>query len=202
MNQKELSRLKKAFNEAVLIDENKLADEIKTIGFKCRRCSQCCMAEYGDNTVAVFPLEIKRICEIHGLKPTEIILPAPSHDVDSEGNIHTFEWVMRKKEDCIFLEKGLCKIYGCRPYICKTYPFYLLDGKLMISECVGVGDLISGEDSMEIALLLKERYIAEIKESIALLGKFRGFKPGGRGNICVHDSEGEHWMSNDTDRNR
>ncbi len=202
MKQKELSRLKKALTEALLIDENKLADEIKATGFKCRRCSQCCKAEYGDNTVAVFPFEIEKICEIHGLKRKEIILPAPSKNVDSQGNIHTFEWVLRKKGNCVFLEEDLCKIYGCRPYICKTYPFYLLDGKLMVSECEGIGCLISGEDSMKIALLLKERYIAEIKESIALLGKFRGFKPGGRGNICVHDSEGEHWMGNDRDRNR
>ncbi|HEY9206740.1 MAG TPA: YkgJ family cysteine cluster protein [Candidatus Methanoperedens sp.] len=195
MKQEELSRLKKALNEAFLIDENKLADEIKTTGFECRRCSQCCKAEYGDNTVAVFPSEIRKICETHGLRRTEIILPAPSQDVDSEGNIHTFEWVLEKKENCIFLEDGRCKIYECRPYICKTYPFYLLDGKLMVSECGGIGDPISSEDSMEIALLLKERYIAEIKESIALLDKFRGFKPGGRGNVCVHDSEGEHWMN-------
>ncbi len=194
MKQEELSRLEKALNEAVLINENKLADELKATGFKCHRCSQCCRAEYGDNTVAVFPSEIKEICETQGLKREEIILPAPSHDVDSQGNIHTFEWVLKKKDDCVFLEKGLCKIYGCRPYICKTYPFYLLDGILMVSECAGIGGPISDEDSMEIALLLKERYIAEIKESIALLDKFRGFKPGERGNVCVHDSEGEHWM--------
>ncbi|NJD76366.1 MAG: YkgJ family cysteine cluster protein [Candidatus Methanoperedens sp.] len=202
MKQNELSRLEKTLREAILIDENKLADEIKYIGFKCRRCSRCCREEFGDNTVAIFPFEIKKICRIHGLKWREIVLPAPSQDVDPEGNIHTFEWVLRKKEDCIFLENGLCKIYGCRPYICRTYPFYLLDGKLMVSECGGIGCPISSKDSIKIALLLKERYIAEIKESISLLGKFRGFKPGGKGNVCVHDSEGEHWMANDADRNR
>ncbi len=195
MKQKELSRLNKALNDAILIDENKLADEIKAIGFKCSRCSQCCRREYGDNTVAVFPAEIRKICEMHGFKPEEIILPAPSHDRDSEGNIHTFEWILRKKEDCIFLDDGLCKIYECRPYICKTYPFYLMDGKLMVSECGGIGDLISIEDSTVIALLLKERYVAEIKESIALIRKFKGFKPGRKGNVCVHDGEGEHWMN-------
>ncbi|MCZ7403874.1 MAG: YkgJ family cysteine cluster protein, partial [Candidatus Methanoperedens sp.] len=95
--------------------------------------------------------------------------------------------------DCIFLKGGLCEIYETRPYICKTYPFYLLDGRLMISECEGIGGDITEEESRKLATLLKERYIAEIKEAIALFEKFRGFNLSGSG-ICVHDSEGEHWV--------
>lgn len=192
--EREIARLEKALNEAAGIDEGKLAAEIKTIGFKCRMCAECCKTEYGDNTVTVFPYEIERISERTGLNKEEIVTPMPSEDTDSEGNIHTFEWVLRKNKDCIFLESGLCRVYGCRPRICRTYPFYLLEGRLMVSECKGLGAEISREDSMVIAALLKERYIAEIKESISLLGRFRGFKPGSGGNICVHDSEGEHWI--------
>ncbi len=124
----------------------------------------------------------------------EIAVPAPSEDRDTSGNIHTFEWILKKNGDCTFLDKGLCKIYECRPYICSTYPFYLLEGQLMVSECEGIGNVISDEDAMKLAALLKERYIADIRESIVLLEKFRGFKPGGRGNLCVHDSKGEHWI--------
>ncbi len=185
--------LKKSLDEAIGIEEQRLADEIKSIGFKCRKCARCCRAEYGDNTVFIFPFEIRRICEKTGLAREDFVIPAPSEDRDAQGNIHTFEWVLRKNGDCIFLEKGLCRIYECRPYICKTYPFYLLDGRLMISECEGIGGEITEEESRKLTSLLKERYIAEIKEAIALFEKFRGFNPSGSG-ICVHDSEGEHWV--------
>lgn len=194
MNQSKITQLKKTLDDAVQIDESKIADAIRATGFKCRKCAQCCKAEHGDNTVIIFPFEIRSICEKSGLKCEDIVIPTPSQDVDSEGNIHTFEWVLRKKGDCIFLEEGFCEIYECRPYICKTYPFYLLDGRLMVSECRGKGGEVSSEESKKIAALLKERYIIEIKESIALLEKFRGFKPDGSGNVCVHDSEGEHWL--------
>ncbi|GFO96219.1 hypothetical protein ig2599ANME_0407 [groundwater metagenome] len=193
MNEK-ISQLKKSLSKAAMIDESAIADKIISIGYKCLRCTRCCMEDYGDNTVSIFPFEIRRISEKTGLKMEDIAVPAPSEDRDAAGNIHTFEWVLKKNRDCTFLDKGLCKIYECRPYICRTYPFYLLEGRLMFSECDGLGNGISDEDALKIAALLKERYIAEIRESIALLEKFRGFKPGGMGNICIHDSEGEHWV--------
>ena len=65
----------------------------------------------------------------------------------------------------------------------------------MVSECEGIGGDISDKESRKLAGPLKERYIIEIKESIKLIERFRGFKPGGKGTICVHDSEGEHWMN-------
>ncbi len=193
MKNAKITSLAKNLDKATRIDEKQLADEIKSIGFKCNNCAQCCRAEYGDNTVVIFPFEIRHICGKTGLGRDDFVIPTPSEDRDSQGNIHTFEWVLRKNGDCVFLREGLCKIYECRPYICKTYPFYLLDGQLMTSECQGLGGRISNEKSLELAVLLKERYIAEIKESVALLERFNGFNPG-RGSICVHDSEGEHWV--------
>src|SRR5574341_1652147 len=130
-----INDLKKELALAIGIDERRIADRIRSTGFKCLRCAQCCKAEYGDNTVNVFPFEIKRICEKTGLEAEQIVIPAPSEDKDREGNIHTFEWVLRKRGDCIFLENDLCKIYECRPHICRTYPFYLMEGRLMVSEC-------------------------------------------------------------------
>jgi len=189
-----IAELKKSLDQASRIDEGRLADQIRAIGFKCLRCAQCCKADFGDNTVTVFPSEIRRICEETGFRWEEIVIPTPSKDRDQEGNIHTFEWVLRRNGDCVFLKQGLCEIYDCRPHICRPYPFYLHDGRLMVSECSGTGGEISNEESQKLAALLKERYIAEIKESIALLEKFRGFLPDGVRGICVHDSEGEHWI--------
>jgi Fe-S-cluster containining protein len=190
-----ISILKKDLENALRIDEKKLAERIKAIGFECRKCAQCCMSEFGDNTVIVSPSQIRKICDISGLKRDDFVIPTPSDDRDKDGNIHTFEWVLKKNGDCIFLKEKLCEIYECRPFICKTYPFYLLDGKLEVCECMGIGGNISDRESLELAGLLKERYILEIKESIALFEKFKGFNRGGSGKVCVHDSEGEHWIT-------
>ncbi len=193
MKQSKIQQLLETLDNAKRIDESQLAEKIKAIGFKCRKCARCCREEYGDNTVFVFPSEIRCIVEQTSLNKDDFVIPTPSQDIDTKGNIHTFEWVLRKNGDCIFLQKGLCSIYENRPYICKTYPFYLLEGKLTFSECEGLGSETSDEESKRLAVLLKERYIAEIEESVELLRKFKGFKPLGKG-ICVHDSEGEHWV--------
>jgi len=190
-----ISILKKDLDNALRVDEKKLAEKIKAMGFECRKCAQCCMSEFGDNTVIVSPSQIRKICDISGLKRDDFVIPTPSDDRDKDGNIHTFEWVLKKNDDCIFLKGKLCEIYECRPFICKTYPFYLLDGKLEVCECMGIGGNISDRESLELAGLLKERYIQEIKESIALFEKFKGFNPGGVGRVCVHDSEGENWIT-------
>ncbi len=193
MNEK-IEQLKQSLEDAARIDESAMADKIKSIGYNCIRCAKCCKWNFGDNTVSIFPFEIRCICGKTGLDKEEIAAPTPSEDRDSEGNIHTFEWILKKNGDCTFLDNDLCKIYECRPFICSTYPFYLLEGHLMVSECEGIGEPIDEKEAMNIARLLKERYIAEIRESIALIEKFRGFRPGGLGNICVHDSQGEHWI--------
>lgn len=198
MIEREITCLKKALDDAIQIDDRQLADKIRATGFKCRNCARCCKSESGDNTVSVFPFEIRRICEKTGLDRNDVVIPTPSQDKDSCGNIHTFEWVLRKRGDCIFQKSGSCRIYECRPYICKTYPFYLLEGRLMVSECGGLGSVISYEESEMIAASLKERYITEIKESISVLERFKGFNPGSSGRVCVHDSEGEHWVDAET----
>lgn len=189
-----IANLKKELDRAFMIDEKKLSDMIKDTGFQCKNCAGCCMNEFGDNTVIVYPSQIKKICDKYGFKRENFVIPTPSDDRDKEGNIHTFEWILKKNGDCIFLKEKLCEIYECRPFICKTYPFYLIDGELKVCECMGIGENISDKDSIELAVLLKERYILDIKESIAVLEKFNGFNTGGSGIICVHDSEGEHWI--------
>lgn len=191
---KKIEQLKRSLDEASGLDEGVIADKIKSTGYKCLRCARCCKGDCGDNTVSIFPSEIRHISGKTGFRRDDIAIPTPSQDRDAEGNIHTFEWVLKKNMDCTFLDKDSCKIYDCRPFICSTYPFYLIDGRLMVSECEGIGGPINDEDALKIAKLLKERYVFEIRESIALLENFRGFKTGGRGDTCVHDSEGEHWI--------
>ena len=88
-----------------------------------------------------------------------------------------------------------CKIYGSRPGICSTYPFYLDRGILHLSECRGLGGKIEPDEAKEMACSLISRYITEIREAIALLEKYEDFErggPGEGGRCIVHDSEGEH----------
>lgn len=188
-----IDQIRKMHDDALKIDEKELASDIRNIGFQCQRCAKCCQAGYGDNTVLIFPFEIRKISEKTGLVRDDIAIPTPSSDMDSEGNFHTFEWVLNRKNDCVFLKCGSCEIYDSRPFICKTYPFYLHDRRLLVSECEGLGGKITIEESIKIAISLKERYITELNEMISLFSKFRGFNPSGNG-ICVHDSEGEHWI--------
>jgi len=189
--------LKKDLANALRIDEIKLAHQIKATGFKCMKCAQCCMSEFGDNTVIVSPSQIREICKSSSLEPDDFVIPTASDDRDEDGNLHTFEWVLKNNGDCIFLKEKLCEIYECRPFICRTFPFFLLDGELEACECMGIGGNIGDRDSLELAKLLKERYVLEIRESMAVFEKFNGFNPCGSGRVCVHDSEGEHWITKD-----
>ena len=69
----------------------------------------------------------------------EIAEPYPDtiHEGDRQ---YTLGWAIRRDVDrCRFLVDGRCSIYESRPWICRTYPFMLNNGKLAISPCNGIG---------------------------------------------------------------
>ncbi|WP_231593661.1 YkgJ family cysteine cluster protein [Methanosarcina siciliae] len=128
-------------------------------------------------------------------------------DIDSEGNIHAYGWMLRQKRngDCIFLEKetNRCRIYPVRPMLCSTYPFYIEGLKLYTCECEGLGGHISTEESRKLAEALLSRYIAELEDTLAMYEKYEDFEKGKEGleiarnnlekGTCVyvvHDSKG------------
>ena len=174
-----------------------LASQIRAIGFECLRCGDCCVGE--DNSVVVFPFEIRRILAANGVGWLDAVEPPKIGEWDSSGNFHTLEWRIKKDgESCKFHSIAGCKIYHTRPMLCKTYPFYLDDGTLHCSECRGLGKKIGSDESKRIAALVITRSITEIQEAIALLEKYTDFERGsptkGRAYI-VHDSEGEHHIT-------
>jgi len=135
------------------------------------------------------------------------VLELLKEDIDSEGNIHAYGWMLRRKRngDCIFLEKGTnrCRIYPVRPMLCSTYPFYLEELKLYTCECEGLGDHISLEESRKLANSLLSRYISELEDTLAMYEKYDDFERTGKGleiarsnlekGTCVyivHDSKG------------
>jgi Fe-S-cluster containining protein len=127
--------------------------------------------------------------------------------IDSEGKIHAFGWILRRKknEDCIFLERDTnkCRAYPVRPMLCSTYPFYIEELRLQTCECEGLGCAISAEDSRKLAENLLLRYISELEDTLTAYENFVDFRRGGRGlelakkglengtcTYIVHDSKG------------
>jgi len=135
------------------------------------------------------------------------VLEFLKEDIDSDGNIHAYGWMLRRKRngDCIFLEKDTnrCRIYPVRPMLCSTYPFYLEELKLYTCECEGLGDRISAEESRKLADSLLSRYISELEDTLAMYEKYGNFEREREGleiartnlekGTCVyvvHDSKG------------
>lgn len=176
-----------------------LAARIRETGFRCQKCGECCRGE--DNSVVVFPEEIRRIQRATDLDWLEVVAPPVDGEWDREGCFHTLEWRLRKENDaCRFYQNGRCIIYPIRPMLCRTYPFYLDEGRLMHSECRGLGRKIEQEEANDLAEQLLNRYITEIREAIHLLERYRDFERGEAkemGECIVHDSEGEHRIIKD-----
>lgn len=173
-----------------------IASRIEALGFECIRCGGCCTGP--DLEVFLFPKEISRICRILGQKILQVAEPPATGEWDIEGNYHTLEWRLRHHNGkCMFYSSG-CQVYGARPALCRTYPFYISQGALRFSECRGLGRPISKDSALLMAEALRERYISEILESIALLSRYRDFvrgSPSQDGSCIVHDSAGEHRIS-------
>ncbi|RQW78480.1 MAG: YkgJ family cysteine cluster protein [Methanothrix sp.] len=179
-----------------------LLRQIQEIGFQCQRCGECCTGD--DNSVVVFPFEVRRILAAAGLQWLEAVEPPKEGEWDRNGCFHTLEWRLKKEgASCKFYSKTacgmngfvVCRIYESRPLICSTYPFYLDRGVLHFSECRGLGGMIEPDKAKELAKLLILRYVTEIREAVALLEKYEDFERGGPeedGRCIVHDSEGAH----------
>jgi Fe-S-cluster containining protein len=185
-----------ALDDVKKLSPDQLAKEISDIGFKCQSCGQCCYGE--DNSVVVFPFEIKEILTATRLDWLEAVQPPEEGEWDIDGCFHTLEWRLRKEGlSCRFLKDNRCSIYESRPILCRTYPFYLNQGVLKCSECMGLGSDIDPEDAKKLAERLLERSITEILEAISLLEKYEDFErgcPGESSKCIVHDSEGKHYV--------
>ncbi|HJJ35996.1 MAG TPA: YkgJ family cysteine cluster protein [Methanocorpusculum sp.] len=146
-----------------------LAEKVKDARFVCACCGACCSGP--DNEVIVAPQEIERIMHATGESFDEIAEPYPEW-FEEQGERFTFSWILRRGADgnCRFLRDGRCTVYADRPDICRTYPFMLDRGELLISECPALGktetenpfqiaeDLIAREqhDDAEIAAARRE----------------------------------------------
>ncbi|NYT05951.1 MAG: YkgJ family cysteine cluster protein [Methanomicrobiales archaeon] len=165
-----------------------LARMILATGFSCRSCGACCrQAGKDSNLVMAAPAELAAIVHAAGLSREAIAEPYPEFVDGPGGSQITFGWCLRRTGDaCAFLEAGnRCRIYAVRPWICRTYPFMLADGDLVVSECPGVGGAISEADAHALADELLARARAEEAERRDTAVRYRcaAVPPGARAVI-------------------
>lgn len=93
----------------------------------CLRCGACCTS-FG---VCIMPSDMARISLATGLKPSQFVdtvqdypnreREEPALLIDGQKQILV---IRRSKENiCSFYSSSGCKIYHCRPLLCRTYPF-------------------------------------------------------------------------------
>lgn len=190
--------LERELQDASAWDKASLTKKIFDTRFHCKRCGKCCKGQWGDNTVTVFPGEVRGIMRATGLEWLEIVRPMESDDADASGEYHTFEWALQKQKngDCKFLRNGACAIYASRPLICRTYPMRLESGELETYDCDGIGTGVMGAaEADEMAETLHERQLREARETLSLLRQFKPFDVAPASTApdriyMVHDSEG------------
>jgi Fe-S-cluster containining protein len=188
-----IEELRGKLEAARRIRPEEMALQIQWIGFRCLRCGECCTGE--ENSVLVFPAEVRRIMLLTGDAWLETVEPPSLGEWDTQGDFHTLEWRLRKEEGSCKFFAGQCRIYDSRPLLCCTYPFYLEEGLLKASECPGLGKPMGATEAEEIASLLVARSVRELEEAALLLEMYEDFPRGQPlpGGAClVHDSEGVH----------
>jgi len=174
-----------------MLEIDDISDQIASIGFRCRECGACCRHVAEDsNLVIVSPAEVRAIMAATGMAWDEIAEPYPDFIGSENGGKYTFAWCIRRTADaCIFLQDGRCSIYAHRPWICRTYPFMLLDDVLQVSECPGLGTPLTADVAHDMATELCKRQAAEAVEETGVRAVYqRAWIPPGR--RVVIDSEG------------
>ncbi len=203
-----IEQLQTELKAAKRIDAERIAEEIHRTGFGCLMCGKCCRRGYGDNRVAVLPEDIRRILDDGELTWNDVAEPFcpdtdPSQEecsfqaeygmIDEDGNIHTFGWMLRRKDnlDCIFIPDATndnrCKVYQRRPFLCSTYPFYMQELELRTSECEGLGGNIGLAESRELADMVLKRYLCEIRDTILTYENYDTFGTDPKGKEIAED---------------
>lgn len=189
--QRLINELKEELEAAENISCEDLASQIHNIGFSCSMCGECCRRSCGDNRVFLTSSDMRSLqfssldAAIFPMLPDIPDVPladavheyARELEVDSQGRHHTFGWMLKRKANgnCSFISEdgtNRCGIYDRRPMLCGTYPFYIECGKLLTSECDGLGKPISDEDAVLLAKGLLDRYVTELKDTVLLYEKF------------------------------
>jgi Fe-S-cluster containining protein len=168
-----------------------LAGKIQNIGFSCRLCGTCCRSGPDDSGLVLASHDEVAALVASGAGPwDEVAVPYPDFIPCGNGALVTFGWCLRHDEDrCRFLTREGCTRYPFRPWICRTYPFALVDGELTVSDCPGLGGSISEAGALSLAgeLLERARFEAEDEERVRRVFASIRIPEGKR---CVVDGSG------------
>ncbi|MCK9277975.1 MAG: YkgJ family cysteine cluster protein [Methanoculleus sp.] len=168
-----------------------VTDRIDSVGFRCRGCGACCRRVAEDsNLVIVSPAEVRAIMAVTGMAWDEVAEPYPDFIDAGNGGEYTLAWCIRRTaKACIFLQDGRCSVYAHRPWLCRTYPFMLVDDDLFVSECPGLGTPLPPSSAHDAAADLCGRQAAEAAEEAGIRAVYqRATVPPGK--RAVIDSEG------------
>ncbi|MDD1667573.1 MAG: YkgJ family cysteine cluster protein [Methanomicrobiales archaeon] len=172
-------------------DTRELAAWIRSIGFSCRRCGACCRPGGGDSGIVFLSHdEVEALVASGAGAWDEVAAPYPDFVSTPNGSAVTFGWCLRHENGrCRFIGEEGCTRYSCRPWICRTYPFALVEGELVVSECPGLGMPVSPGEALLIAedLLDRARHEAEDEERVRASFASARVPPGKR---CVVDASG------------
>jgi Fe-S-cluster containining protein len=168
-----------------------LAALIGSIGFSCRRCGACCRPGEGDSGLVFLSRdEVEDLVACGAGAWDEVAAPYPDFIPCGDGSSVTFGWCLRHVDGrCRFLGEEGCTRYSCRPWICRTYPFALVEGELAVSDCPGLGEPISPEEALHLAedLLARAQSEAGDEERVRQAWASARVPPGKR---CVVDAAG------------
>lgn len=172
-------------------DRNNLIKQLEDARFSCEMCGECCAGP--DNEVIVSPDEVEALSRASGLSFDEIAEPYPEW-FEENGERFTFSWVLRRRADgrCMFLEQNRCRYYASRPHLCRTYPFMLNQGNLLISECPALGKSAT-KDAGNLADALILRQDADDAEFEATRREYQKHSIVS-GKTLVIDSRGAHLL--------
>ncbi|MCQ8893632.1 MAG: YkgJ family cysteine cluster protein [Methanolinea sp.] len=98
---------------------------IRDVGFSCDLCSRCCTRAFNGH-VLLLDDDARWMIE----NEPAALEPAPVLDFcDQNGTLYAPAFTLRSVHDragsCWFLEKGRCRVYTNRPWVCRIYPYML-----------------------------------------------------------------------------
>jgi len=109
----------------------------KTVRFKCHHCGYCCT----DVICCPTPYDVTNIVKGTNLLPKEFLEFITPDEIEGinksdptwlkiNGNKYLMT-IKRTKNGCFFRDKqkGICKIYSHRPFLCRLFPFKVRETK-------------------------------------------------------------------------
>ncbi|MGV8128523.1 MAG: YkgJ family cysteine cluster protein [Methanolinea sp.] len=120
-----ISERRKELEALQAYPEEKLVSVIEEVGFSCTLCGKCCTRDFNGH-VLLLDDDAARMLS----RDPACLEPPPVYDLcDQHGTFYVSGYTIRAGNDragtCQFLERGRCRVYADRPWVCRVYPYML-----------------------------------------------------------------------------